>query len=86
MVLGETRSMRATGSGTRIHAFVSDTGQMTGTLLVDGTLRFAFSIWITLKSRNTGAGCSPVSLFADCIDTTGTWSAWVYDLRFDRCC
>ena len=75
--------MGATGSRTGIHALVSDTGQVTGTLLVDGTLRFALSIRITLESRNTGAGSSPVPLLANCIDTTGTWSAGVYYLRFN---
>ena len=83
MVLGQTCSMRTTGSRTGIHAFVSDTGQVTGTLLVDGTLRFALSIRVTLQARDTGAGSSPVPLLADCIDTTGTWSAGVYYLRFD---
>ena len=83
MVLGQACSMRATGSRTGIHAFVSDTGQVTGTLLVDGTLRFALSIRITLEARNTGAGSSPVPLLANSIDTTGTWSAGVYYLRFD---
>ena len=78
--------MGATGSRTGIHAFVPDTGQVCGTLLVDGALRFTLSVWVTQQARDTGASSCPAPLFADSINPTGTRSAGVNYLRSDGCC
>ena len=84
MVCHGARSCRATDPGTGIFTFVPETGQVAGTLLVDGTLGLALSIGISLQAWQAGTGCCLVPLTAGCIETTGTWSAGINDLWLGR--
>ena len=49
--------------------------------MVDGALRLAFNIRVSLKSRQTLAGSCSCSLIANCIDATRRWIARVDNFR-----
>ena len=80
MVCHRARGSGATDPGAGISTFVPDTGQVAGTLLVDGALWLALSVGISLQSGQAGTGGGLVPLRADSIETTGTWSAGINDL------
>ena len=73
--------MAATHSRTRVFALLRDASQVGWTLLVDGALRLAFNIGVTLKTRQTLARGSTVSFIANCIDATRRWIAGVDNFR-----
>ena len=73
--------MAATNSRTRVFALLRDASQVGWTLLVDGALRLAFNIGVTLKTRQTLARGSTVSFIANSIDSTWRWVARINDLR-----
>ena len=84
MVCHRARSSGATDPGTGISTLVPHTGQVAGTLLVDGTLGLALSVGISLQSGQAGTGRGLVPLSADSIETTGAWSAGINDLWLGR--
>ena len=84
MVCHRARSCLTTDPGTGIFTFVPQTGQVSGTLLVDGTLWLALSIGISLQAWQAGTGCCLVPLSAGSIETTGTGSAGINDLWLGR--
>ena len=84
MVCHRARGSGATDPGAGIFTFVPHTGQVGGTLLVDGTLWLALSVGISLQAWQAGTGCRQVPLSADSIETAGTWSAGIYDLWLGR--
>ena len=49
--------------------------------MVDGALRLAFNIRVSLKTGQTLAGSCSSSLIANCIDATRRWIARVNDFR-----
>ena len=81
MVCHRARSSGATDPGTGISTLVPHTGQVAGTLLVDGTLGLALSVGISLQSGQAGTGRGLVPLSADSVQSTGTGSAGIYPLR-----
>ena len=84
MVCHGARGSGATDPGAGIFTFVPHTGQVPGTLLVDGTLGLALSVGIALQAWQAGTGCCLVPLTADSIETTGTRAAGINDLRLGR--
>lgn len=80
VVLDPARCSHSTHPGTWVHTLVPDTGQVLGTVGVDGTFWFAFNIGVALEARVTCARGSLVSIGAFSIDTTWRWSTWVNDL------
>ena len=48
VVINRACGMDATDSRTRISTFLLYTGQIRGTLLVDGTFWFTFNVWVAL--------------------------------------
>ena len=84
MVCHRAGGSGATDPGAGIFTFVGQTGQVAGTLLVDGALWLALSVGISLQARQAGTGCRQVPLSADSIEAAGTWSAGINDLRLGR--
>ena len=85
MVGHRAGGLGATHSWAGVPALVLHTGEVPSTLLVDGALRLALSVRISLQPRQTGTGGRLVPLSADSIEAAGTWSAGINDLR-SWCC
>ena len=84
MVCHRARGSGATDPRTGIFTFVPQTGQVPGTLLVDGTLWLALSVGIALQAWQAGTGSCLVPLTADSIEATGTRAAGINYLRLGR--
>ena len=80
MVCHGARGPGTTDARTGIFTFVPHTGQVAGTLLVDGTLWLALSVGISLQAWQAGTGGCLVPLTADGIEATGTRPAGINDL------
>ena len=71
----------ATDSRTGVPTLVFNTGQVTRTLLVDGTLGLALNVRVALEAGQAGAGRGLVPLSADGVQSAGTGPAGICPLR-----
>ena len=81
MIADRALGIGAANAGTRIPTLLLDTRQGWGALRVDGTLGFAFNVWVTEQARQTGTAGSSRALPTFGVDTAGRGSARVNDFR-----
>jgi hypothetical protein len=86
MIINTTESMGTTHARTGICALVPYTGKFGRALLVDCAFRLALYIRISLKTWQTGTGCSEISIPAFSIDSTWRGTTRIDNFWFCRCC